>query len=84
MSKIFVNPEILADRLFGNSVRPISVNGVSFDPVRCLVILDITGPDVPDAHEVQALFRVQTNPDGTRTETCTIVPVSQFPAGNEG
>ena len=57
MAKLRISPELLVEAVFAGA--KIEICGASFDSQRQLLLLDITGPEVPDAAEVEAICSVE-------------------------
>lgn len=70
MAILHVSPELLLEALFRNCCPLTTIEGAGFDAARNLILLDIRGPEVPAAAEVEAIcsverFSVKFRPIGT-------------------
>lgn len=75
MAIVRVSKELLAEMLFGYSELPVSIGAVRDDPFCDALHLEISGPDVPDAPEVRAIFIVTQNRRGEKLHTLKFEPV---------
>lgn len=69
MAELRIAPEMLLSLLFPDQ-DSVTLHGARFDPVRRLVIMDITGPTVPEVGEVVATVTVHSS------RTTRFVPAS--------
>lgn len=67
--------ELVSDRIFGGTQSPVEIKNAMFDPDRGVLVLDISGPDVPECAEVTAQITLQQNRVGERLHTIVFKPV---------
>lgn len=59
MSRLHISPDLLIRQLFEGTQPQLRVVEATFDQVRRTVVLEIEGPGVPEAEEVQAICHKQ-------------------------
>ncbi len=59
MAKLRVSDEALLQVLFPDQ-SGLTLTGVQFDPQRCELVLDLSGPSIPEVDEVVAIITKQS------------------------
>lgn len=80
MAKCRVTVELIEDLVFGAAPNPVRILNVDADYARRALVLEIAGPDVPEADEVIGVMNVQQNRLGQRLVTMTFQKVERAAA----